>query len=126
SATPKYERRNRTSIINSNLKPIVHPYFYEYQNLQQICLQILRYEGLKYGEENDKVYGLLFDGAWLWEEYLNTLLHPLQFIHPENKTGKNAIYLFQNMKGKRYPDFLKDDMVLDAKYKRLSTKDSEF
>ncbi|MDX4973891.1 McrC family protein [Myroides odoratimimus] len=126
SATPKYERRNRTSIINSNLKPIVHPYFYEYRNLQQICLQILRYEGLKYGEENDKVYGLLFDGAWLWEEYLNTLLHPLLFIHPENKTGKNAIYLFQDMKGKRYPDFLKDDMVLDAKYKRLSTKDSEF
>lgn len=125
SATPNYERRNRNSILNKNIKPVAHPYFYEYRNLQNICKQILRYEGLKYGADKSKVYGLLFDGAWLWEEYLNTILHPLEFLHPENKTGTNAIYLFQNNKGKRYPDFWKKDVVLDAKYKRLSTIDSE-
>ncbi|MFB6456429.1 McrC family protein [Chitinophaga sp. Hz27] len=118
-ATPNYNRRDRIDIIIDNAKPFVHPYYQEYRPLQQICLRILRYEGLKYGTEKDKVYGLLFDGAWLWEEYLHTLLHPLEFIHPQNKKGKNPIYLFKETKeSKRYPDFYKDEVVLDAKYRR--------
>lgn len=120
SATPNYERRNRYTVLNKNIKPVAHPYFSEYRNLQNICKQILSYDGLKYGIDKSKVYGLLFDGAWLWEEYLNSILHPLEFYHPENKMGTNAIYLYQNNKGKRYPDFWKKDVVLDAKYKRLS------
>ena len=125
SATTDYERRNRNTILNKNIKPVAHPYFYEYRTLQNICRQILRYEGLKYGSDKSKVYGLLFDGAWLWEEYLNTILRPIGFMHPENKTGKNAIYLYQNGKGRRFPDFYKEDIVIDAKYKRLSTADTE-
>ncbi|MGL4956476.1 MAG: 5-methylcytosine restriction system specificity protein McrC, partial [Bacteroidales bacterium] len=124
-ATPNYDKNKRQAILNSNIKSISHPYFYEYTDLQRICKQILRYEGLKYGKEQDKVYGLLFDGAWLWEEYLNTILTKYDFIHPENKVGKNAIYLFENNRGKRYPDFWKNNMILDAKYKRLSSKDGE-
>ncbi len=85
-------------------------------------MQILRYEGLKYGKEKDKVYGLLFDGAWLWEEYLNTFLRNCGFKHPQNKNSTGAIYLFNNSTYKRFPDFLKDNFILDAKYKRLTVK----
>ena len=85
-------------------------------------MQILKFEGLKYGKEKDRVYGLLFDGAWLWEEYLNTFINKCGFKHPKNKTSEGAIYLFNNSKGKRFPDFWKDNFILDAKYKRLTNK----
>lgn len=45
------------------------------------------------------------------------------FKHPENKFHKGGIYLFDDHSGIRYPDFYKDDMVLDAKYKRLGSYD---
>ena len=41
------------------------------------------------------------------------------FIHPENKLGTGAIYLFEHG-GQRFPDFWKQDIVLDAKYKKLA------
>ncbi|MFA7115823.1 MAG: hypothetical protein WC140_01120 [Bacteroidales bacterium] len=119
-ATPTYTNNDRTKIINENLKPFSHPYFFEYNGLKKICLQILRHEGLKFGEDKDKIYGLLFDGAWLWEEYLNTFLIDLDFKHPQNKVSKGAFNLFKDRSGyKRYPDFIKDNFILDAKYKRL-------
>jgi len=120
-ATPTYDYNSRKSVINLNLRPLVHPYFSEYKDLQKICLQILRFEGLKFGEKDDKIYGLLFDGAWLWEEYLNTVLKDCNFIHPMNKASKGAIYLFAEPKGyKRYPDFWKNNFIIDAKYKNQS------
>lgn len=120
-STPTYDFNQRRFVINKNLRPLIHPYYSEYKDLQRICMQILRYEGLKFGENNDKVYGLLFDGAWLWEEYLFTILKDCNFKHPDNKTSKGAIYLFSEPKGfKRYPDFWKKDFILDAKYKNLS------
>lgn len=123
--TPGYKYGQRISIINKNLKPFSHPYFFEYKALKRICMQILKYEGLKYGNEKDKVYGLLFDGAWLWEEYLHTFLRKCGFNHPQNKSSNGAIYLFKNSKGKRFPDFWKENFILDAKYKRLAGKKAE-
>lgn len=121
SYTPSYNRSERTKIINENLCPSYHPFYKEYTVLQKLCLQILRQEEIKYGMDSDKVYGILFDGAWLWEEYLNTLLSNGGFKHPENKLGTGAIYLFEHG-GQRFPDFWKKDFVLDAKYKRLAQK----
>ena len=77
-ATQTYNTRERSRVINQNLRPIRHPYYSEYTPLQKICLQILRHESLKYGHEKDKVYGILFDGAWLWEEYLNKIFKDLK------------------------------------------------
>jgi 5-methylcytosine-specific restriction endonuclease McrBC regulatory subunit McrC len=121
-ATPGYDNRERIIILNKNLKPFSHPYFFEYRPLKKICMQILTFEGLKYGKEKDKVYGLLFDGAWLWEEYLNTFLINCGFNHPKNRNSEGAIYLFNNSKGKRFPDFWKKNFIIDAKYKRLADK----
>lgn len=121
--TPLYNKNERGSIVSSNLRAKAHPYYTEYRPLQALCLQILRLEEVKYGESEDEICGILFDGAWLWEEYLNTILHNLGFTHPQNKLHKGGIYLFDDHTGIRYPDFYNDDMVLDAKYKRLGSYD---
>lgn len=117
--TPSYNRAERMRIINENLRPRCHPYYKEYMILQKLCVQILRKEKINYVMDDDRFYGILFDGAWLWEEYLNTLLRDIEFKHPENKLGTGAIYLFEHG-GQRFPDFWKKDIVLDAKYKRLA------
>ena len=112
-----YNSNSKQKIITANLKPVAHPYFTEYSALQKICLKILRHEKITFGKEKDKVYGLLFDGAWLWEEYLNTILKE-NFIHPENKTGKHRHLLFENFQP-IYPDFISKEepkSVGDAKY----------
>lgn len=121
--TPSYNKNERSSVISKNLRAKIHPYYTEYRPLQTLCLQILRMEEVKYGESSDEICGILFDGAWLWEEYVNTILSNHGFKHPENKLHKGGIYLFDDHSGIRYPDFYKDDMVLDAKYKRLGSYD---
>ena len=124
-ATPTYEANKRISIINQNTRTLSHPYSTEYIALQKICLQILRHDGLTYGKEKDKVYGLLFDGAWLWEEYLNIILKEFEFVHPENRKKENGIPLFTPNKSMRFPDSYSKDksIVLDAKYKRFENWD---
>ncbi|PTT66913.1 MULTISPECIES: McrC family protein [unclassified Chryseobacterium] len=120
-----YNSNSRQKVITANLKPVTHPYFTEYPALQKICLKILRHEKITFGKEKDKVYGLLFDGAWLWEEYLNTILKE-NFIHPENKTGKNKHLLFENFQP-IYPDFIskkEPKSVGDAKYIPLDRQQS--
>ena len=117
-ATPTYSQNERRKVINQNLRPLSHPYFSEYRHLQHLCMQILRYEEIKYGRNEDEIYGVLFDGAWLWEEYLNTLLKDCGYKHPQNKVFSGRIHLFTDNSGARYPDFFKDGIVLDAKYKR--------
>lgn len=119
SYTPSYIHTERIKIIQDTLRPRIHPFYKEYTALQKLCVQILRQEEIKYGTDDDRIYGILFDGAWLWEEYLNTLLCEKGFIHPENKLGTGAIYLFEHG-GQRFPDFWKQDIVLDAKYKKLA------
>ena len=87
---------------------------------------------MQYSQSNSPVYGILFDGAWLWEEYLWTILNPLDFEHPSNKTGEGGIKLFDNFQNdddeiafskcyrRIYPDFYrKNQIILDAKYKHL-------
>lgn len=128
-ATQTYNLRDRNKIINQNLRPMRHPYYSAYTELQKICLQILRHESLKYGQEKDKIYGILFDGAWLWEEYLYTILKECGFKHPENKKHKGGFPMFEKQSDddaisrnsrRLYPDFWKDNFILDAKYKHLN------
>lgn len=119
--TPLYNKSDRNSVISKNLRMKTHPYYTEYRSLQTLCLQILRMEEVKYGESDEEICGILFDGAWLWEEYVNTILCKHGFTHPENKLRKGGIYLFEGHSGIRYPDFYNEQMVLDAKYKRLGS-----
>ena len=120
--TATYNRNNREHVISKNLRPRIHPYYSAYEDLRQLCIRILRHEQIKYGNNKEKVYGILFDGAWLWEEYLNTLLHRCGFRHPKNRENTGRIYLFSPNAAPRYPDFIKDGYILDAKYKGYSGK----
>lgn len=129
--TQSYNLRDLPSIINKNRKTVNHSFYTEYRLLQKICMQILQHKRLKYGVENDKIYGLLFSGSWLWEEFLfKSILSDCGFKHPQNRAGKGGIYLFDksgygfeiaNSRCKRYPDYFKENFILDAKYKHLDS-----
>lgn len=116
-STPTYQQRELKTVIGKNIRPLSHSYYTEYRPLQQISLRILLHEEMKYGRKKNDIYGILFDGAWLWEEYLNTILSRCGFNHPHNKTGKGGINVFKNSPLRFYPDFWKKGVVLDAKYK---------
>ena len=119
--TPSYKQADRAKIIRGNQsKPIRHAYFHEYRKLQELCLLILNQEKHGLGYQNQKIHGILFDVAWLWEEYVYTLLLK-DFIHPRNKDKTDGILVFSIRERKVYPDFYNRDLkiVLDAKYKKL-------
>ena len=119
--TPSYKQADRAKVIRRNQdKPLRHAYFREYRKLQELCLMILNREKHGLGYQEQKIHGILFDVAWLWEEYVHTLL-PKDFIHPRNKDKMNGISVFSSEIRKVYPDFYNRELmtVLDAKYKKL-------
>ena len=121
--TQSYQKNLRQWVINRNLKPIRHPFYTDYEPLRKLCLQILRHEQLKYGQKKDEVYGVLFDGAWLWEEYLGIILKE-DFTHYYKSKGKRW-HLFDT--GQQIiPDYISKDMkiVADAKYIALDGSNS--
>lgn len=137
--TESYDRAARAPVINKNLRPVSHPYYTEYEPLRKLCVRILTHDRVSYGaSRHDQVNGILFDGASLWEEYLNVVLKeqmrvskiPLLLEHPNNRTGQDRKYLFQTEsrrpKAAIFPDFVlkaadggKTAAILDAKYKHL-------
>ena len=135
-ATPTYNEKERGTIINNNLRPKMHPFYTDYISLQKLCMQILHEEGISYGINSDeKVHGILFDGAWLWEAYIYSLLEDtaLGFSKADNIAKTNAFKLFKTRSDSSdspfdedsrnaYPDFYNDKCVLDAKYKRLEKR----
>ena len=124
-----YDKRALNNILIKNRNPIFHPYYTEYRILQKLCIQILCHKRLKYGVDNNRIYGLVFSGSWLWEEFIHkTILKECGFSHPQNRAGKGGIYLFNKNEAdinfvvsrcKRYPDYFKENFILDAKYKHL-------
>ena len=123
-ATPGYEPYDRQKIIDQNKKNTVrHAYFKENLALQRLCLLILQNQKHQIGAGSRQIYGILFDGAWLWEEYVNSLIGDI-FYHPMNKGGKGAQRLFQGLVGLVYPDFISRNserrMIADAKYKPIN------
>lgn len=148
-ATPSYNRMAREKVIRQNIRPFSHPYYTDYGPLRKLCLAILRHKKISFSQsDKDEVYGILFDGAWLWEEYLDTVLNKCGFAHAKNKTGENGISVYSG--NPRYPDFYKgtqcntkneeqfkwkcnncsnpscsENFVLDAKYKALNKTDGD-
>ena len=134
-ATPTYSRNDRLNIIHRNARPVAHPYYTAYEPLRKLCLAILTNQKLSYGEDSDNmIAGILFDGASLWEEYLNVLMQEdetigKRLLHPNNRNGFGRQYFFEGASGEIFPDFLLDanpasgnvmtaEQVLDAKYRR--------
>ena len=123
--TPTYQISDRRKVILANQqKPIRHAYFHEYAALQRLCLLILTGREQSVGGSDDQIHGILFDVAWLWEEYLATLLGD-GFKHPRNKGSQDGISIFSDRTRTVYPDFYNREkgIVLDAKYKKLELTD---
>ena len=119
--TRGYEIYDRQKVIDKNKKNTVrHAYFREYLALQRLCLLILQHQKHRIGSGSRQIYGILFDGAWLWEEYIASLIGE-QFYHPMNKGGEGAQRLFDGNIGLIYPDFIgrntENRIIADAKYK---------
>lgn len=122
-ATPGYRQTDRQKVIEQNKKhPVRHAYFREYLALQRLCLLILQRQKHNIGTGSKQIYGILFDGAWLWEEYVNQLIGTV-FYHPMNKANKGAQRLFAGNAGEIYPDFISRNanvcLIADAKYKPI-------
>lgn len=125
-ATPRYKLQDRQKVLHENKKHIIrHAFFREYRALQRLCVLILQYQKQELGSGITHVYGVLFDGAWLWEEYMASLVSN-HFYHPMNKAGSGAQQLFYNERrkiGLIYPDFIGKDvrnrLIADAKYKPI-------
>ena len=112
-------------IIDKNKKMLVrHAYYHEYRALQNLCLLILHNQKGEIGGGYNKLYGILFDGSWLWEEYINLLIGK-DFYHPKNKSRSGSEQLFSGnrQQGLIYPDFIGRDVnnriIADAKYKPI-------
>lgn len=121
--TPNYKKYDAGQLIYSNMiKPVRHGYYYEYKALQQLCIMILRNQRTHYYDLNNKdINGILFDGSWLFEEYINTVIGEY-FHHPMNKGRMGKQNLFNKNTGHIYPDFVSNDnlshrIIADAKYK---------
>jgi 5-methylcytosine-specific restriction endonuclease McrBC regulatory subunit McrC len=126
-ATPTYKRNDVAKIIRENLKPVKHPYFTKYKPLQALCLQILNREKTTFGKDDKKIHGLLFDGAWLWEEYIAKVFEENK-LGIEHRTTTNN--LFTDGQG-IIPDFIKPvkgtksaSFIGDTKYKHIDNKDN--
>ncbi len=134
--TGSYDRLSRNFIINKNLRSLSHPYYTEYEQLRKLCIMILTHDKVSYGEsQQNRINGILFDGASLWEEYLNAVMQErigdkFKLEHPNNRTGQGGKYLFKKENGYNfteiYPDFIlkekdpdKITAIMDAKYKHL-------
>ena len=122
-ATPSFQPRQMQSVINENLRPVTHPYYTKYAALQKLCLRILRHEKLSYGENGDKIHGILIDAAWLWEEYIAQVLS--EGTGMKHYTRKSSPYHLLEKDGrgiqKIIPDYLDvgdvdNKIVADAKY----------
>ena len=121
-ATPTYQVQQRQAIINENLRPVVHPYFTKYAALQNLCLRILRYEKLSYGNDsNNKIHGLLIDAAWLWEEYVGRVLAE-KGTGLAHYTRSSRFHLLQTTDGMHFQQVIPEyydkvrKLVADAKY----------
>lgn len=127
-STPNYQYFDRNRVITNNKhNPIRHAYYHEYRLLQRLCLKILQHQKHNIGFGSNHINGILFDGAWLWEEYINKLIGT-NFYHPKNKLGIDAQQLFSKSNnfskiGRIYPDFISKNsnkrIIADAKYKPI-------
>lgn len=125
-----YWSYDKRQIIHKNEnKPITSPLFKCHRELQKFCLDMLRHKKMtldSFGTEDGK-YGVLIDCAWLWEEYVATLLKDY-FIH-KTMSSKDKDSLFVDEQGggiqRIIPDYIGKNsipVIADAKYMNLYGK----
>lgn len=128
AATPEYAYYERGKVlINNKKRPVRHAFYAEYRALQRLCVMILQHDKQEIGTGVKQIHGVLFDAAWLWEEYVNQLIE-IDFYHPQNKGHNGAQRLFSNPDDRNvgliYPDFIgchaDHRVIADTKYKPVN------
>ena len=132
------ERDLRAVLSHRDCRETVsHPFFREvWEPLRQIARMILEDEQWTLFPETTTEYevsGIVFDGSWLWEEYIAKVLGRAGFEHSvkENGAVKRVLPVFRDGDARFAPDFYHQhevddngekktvyDCVFDAKYKR--------
>lgn len=126
--TNSYSRMERLDVIQENiLNPVKHGYFEEYAALQRLCIQILREERTGFGDDDNKINGIIIDVAWLWEEYIWKVTG---WKHYGRKSGLDTMPFFEvlgsDSQQHRYPDFVYGGIPIDTKYKRNIDKRNDY
>ncbi len=113
------------TIINNNINPIFHPYYFPYERLRKVCLKILRNEGISIfdANEDDSLDGIIYYVPDLWEQFLENNLKLNKFDYScSNQEDKNIFdNNDMNYRQKIRPDFVirKSETpyaILDAKF----------
>ena len=121
-----YPQYSRSVLLKKNESPITHPFYNEYEDIRQICLKVLKDEGISLIQgEGESVSGILYYIPDLWEEYLEKKMNEYAI----DVDAQMPVYYFGNnetdkvYKSSSYPDFVfkTDDgipyMMIDAKFK---------
>lgn len=116
---PSYVGSGFKRVIMKSLRPISHPYFGAYEKLRVLSLLIIHNKGVSiFGDEDEKVQGILHYVPDLWEQCVENMLL-------KNNPG-NKLKIQQEVKvlgNNTYPDFLinstdpQEEIVIDAKFK---------
>jgi len=116
----EYEDKTLSDVIKRNLKPISHPYFYNYEKIRRTCLKILRDEktALFCGESNNEVVGVLYYIPDLWEKFIEDQIFKVREVKAQESRSYGTS-LFRTISR---PDFLlkngnNRNVVLDAKFR---------
>lgn len=117
--TPSFNRGDLRQILMKNKRTIIHPLYKNYAKLQKLCIEILKHKKVKYETNDNKIHGLLVDGAWLWEEYVAKVLEG-RMCHFVLNSGRK-FWLFNDDSDniqRIVPDYLSTEkhIVGDAKY----------
>ncbi len=136
SATPSYKKADIQKVLRYNVVPLTHPFFVKYRDLQILCKMILMQNYSSFTASKNQIHGILFDGAWLWEEYMAK-------VFAENKTGiehkttRDQLFIKDDVGQNQgiIPDFIKytkdssghhtnATFIGDTKYKHIDTNGS--
>ncbi len=134
-----YDPLESGDLIKNNNKPITHPYYMEYEDMRQVCIKILRDEGISiWNADNSQTKSILFYIPDLWELFLDDRLRKKigDDVFPQGETpdGDKAVNVFGNKDAKKNSEFKKEThpdfsffdmagdqkpyMILDAKFRK--------
>lgn len=126
--TSDYSRFDRQRVIQENISnPVKHGYFTEYGILQRLCIQILNEKKTGFGNDENKVHGIIIDVAWLWEEYIWNITGWKHYgIRKDLATLNFYSQPSSDSQQRRYPDFEAEGIPIDTKYKRNLDKRNDY
>lgn len=119
--TPDFSRYDLPKVIAKNLRPLRHPFYTKYADLQNLCLKILRHERIMYGQSGNRITGVVVRVDLLWEKYLARVLAEADCgIRHGKPFTSETVPVYKNNSVPLTPDFFFSNLVMDAKYTKKS------